>query len=80
MKEIKHKIFITITAKHEIINSFTRINGHIISNGGIERANRYIKTIVWTYQFFKAKKWYNVYITIKLIPSLNVKNDVSYIY
>lgn len=45
-KGIKHKIFITITAKHEIINSFTRINCHIISNGGIERANRYIKTII----------------------------------
>ena len=30
----------------EIINSFNRINGHIISNGGMERANRDIKTII----------------------------------
>lgn len=30
----------------EIINSFHRINGHVISNGGMERANRDIKTII----------------------------------
>lgn len=32
--------------RQEIINSFNRINGHIISNGGMERANRDIKTII----------------------------------
>ena len=32
--------------RQEIINSFHRINGHIISNGGMERANRDIKTII----------------------------------
>ena len=32
--------------RQEIINSFNRINGYIISNGGMERANRDIKTIV----------------------------------
>lgn len=30
----------------EIINSFHRVNGYIISNGGLERANRDIKTII----------------------------------
>ena len=30
----------------EIINSFNRINGSVISNGGMERANRDIKTII----------------------------------
>lgn len=30
----------------EIINSFHKVNGHIISNGGMERANRDIKTII----------------------------------
>ena len=30
----------------EIINSFHRINGHVISNGGMERANRDVKTII----------------------------------
>lgn len=29
----------------EIINSFNRVNGYVISNGGMERANRDIKTI-----------------------------------
>jgi len=32
--------------RNEIINSFHRINGHVISNGGMERANRDIKTII----------------------------------
>ena len=32
--------------RQEIINSFHRINGHVISNGGMERANRDIKTII----------------------------------
>ena len=32
--------------KQEIINSFNRVNGHVISNGGMERANRDIKTII----------------------------------
>lgn len=32
--------------RQEIINSFHRVNGHIISNGGMERANRDIKTII----------------------------------
>lgn len=32
--------------KKEIINSFNRVNGFIISNGGMERANRDIKTII----------------------------------
>ena len=32
--------------RKEIINSFNRVNGHIISNGGMERANRDIKTII----------------------------------
>ena len=32
--------------RQEIINSFNRINGHVISNGGMERANRDIKTII----------------------------------
>ena len=31
--------------RQEIINSFHRINGYVISNGGMERANRDIKTI-----------------------------------
>ena len=30
----------------EIINSFNRINWYIISNGGMERTNRDIKTII----------------------------------
>ena len=30
----------------EIINSFNKINGFVISNGGMERANRDIKTII----------------------------------
>ena len=30
----------------EIINSFDKINGHIISNGGLERANRDVKTLI----------------------------------
>ena len=32
--------------RQEIINSFHRVNGHVISNGGMERANRDIKTII----------------------------------
>ena len=32
--------------RQEIINSFHRINGHVISNGGMERANSDIKTII----------------------------------
>ena len=32
--------------RQEIINSFHRINGHVISNGGMERATRDIKTII----------------------------------
>ena len=32
--------------RQEIINSFNRVNGFIISNGGMERANRDIKTII----------------------------------
>lgn len=32
--------------RQEIINSFDTINGHVISNGGMERANRDIKTII----------------------------------
>lgn len=32
--------------RQEIINSFHRINGHVISNGGMERANRDIKTVI----------------------------------
>ena len=32
--------------RQEIINSFHIINGHIISNGRMERANRDIKTII----------------------------------
>ena len=32
--------------RQAIINSFHRINGHVISNGGMERANRDIKTII----------------------------------
>ena len=32
--------------RQEIINSFHKINGHIISNGGMERANRDIKTLI----------------------------------
>ena len=32
--------------RQEIINSFNRVNGHIISNGGMERANRDIKDII----------------------------------
>lgn len=32
--------------RKEIINSFHRVNGYIISNGGMERANRDIKTII----------------------------------
>ena len=32
--------------RQEIINSFHRINGHVISNGGMERANKDIKTII----------------------------------
>ena len=32
--------------RQEIINSFHRINGYVISNGGMERANRDIKTII----------------------------------
>lgn len=32
--------------RFEIINSFTRIDGCVISNGGIERANRDVKTII----------------------------------
>lgn len=32
--------------RQEIINSFTRINNHVISNGGMERTNRDIKTII----------------------------------
>ncbi len=32
--------------RQEIINSFHRVNGHVISNGGMERANRDVKTII----------------------------------
>lgn len=32
--------------RNEIINSFNRINGYVISNGGMERANRDVKTII----------------------------------
>ena len=32
--------------RQEIINSFNKVNGHIISNGGTERANRDIETII----------------------------------
>ena len=32
--------------RQEIINSFHRINGHVISSGRMERANRDIKTII----------------------------------
>ena len=32
--------------RQEIINSFHRINGYVISNGGMERTNRDIKTII----------------------------------
>ena len=32
--------------RQEIINSFNKVNGYIISNGGMERANRDIKTII----------------------------------
>lgn len=35
------KLLLTFT-----INSFNRINGFVISNGGMERANRDIKTII----------------------------------
>lgn len=42
-----HKIYKMLRNWHdEIVNSFNRINGHIISNGGLERANRDIKTII----------------------------------
>ena len=30
----------------EIINSFHKVNGYIISNGGMERANRDVKTLI----------------------------------
>ena len=32
--------------RQEIINSFNKVNGYIISNGGMERTNRDIKTII----------------------------------
>ena len=32
--------------RQKIINSFNKVNGHIISKGGMERANRDIKTII----------------------------------
>ena len=32
--------------RQEIINSFNRVNGYVISNGGMERANRDVKTII----------------------------------
>ena len=39
--------------RQEIINSFHRVNGHVISNGGIKRTNRDIKTIIRHADSFK---------------------------
>lgn len=55
----------------EIINSFHRVNGHVISNGGIERANRDIKTIIrHAYGFSNFSRLRNriMYIKNKNIP------------
>lgn len=55
----------------EIINSFHRVNGHVISNGGLERANRDIKTIIrHAYGFSNFSRLRNriMYIKNKNIP------------
>lgn len=55
----------------EIINSFHRVNGHVISNGGMERANRDIKTIIrHAYGFSNFSRLRNriMYIKNKNIP------------
>ena len=44
-----HKVYKLLkNCRNEIINSFNRINDHLISNGGMERANRDAKTIIRT--------------------------------
>lgn len=57
--------------RNEIINSFHRINGHVISNGGLERANRDVKTIIrHAYGFSNFTRFRNrvMYVKNKNIP------------
>ena len=55
----------------EIINSFHKINEHVISNGGLERANRDIKTIIrhaYGYTNFPRERTKIMYVKNKNAP------------